>query len=690
MRSPFKFLDSYTKNDKDIFFGRDNETEELYQKVFESKVLLVYGVSGTGKSSLVHCGLANKFEESDWLPINIRRGNNINESLAKAIQKNVIQTQSEKVLPLGEDLGGALKNIYLDHFKPIYLIFDQFEELFIFGSKSEREDFIETVKTITESELNCKFLFVIREEYLAGITEFEKHLPEIMQNRIRIEKMTRNNAVQVIEGPCKVASINIDEGFSEALLNKLSPDSTEVELTYLQVYLDKLYKQSPDTFTHSLLQSFGDVKDLLGSFLDEQIAELETPDEGLIILKAFVSTKGTKRQITEEEVQDYARTLGKNIEISQLKSLIQKFVALRILRDKNESGRYELRHDALAAKIYEKITLVEKELLEIRQFIENAHDNYQRRKLLLSKADLSYIAPYEDKIYFGNELQNFVDKSKREVEKAKRRKRFIVSAAAIILIAVFAGFTWWALNERAKAVEKEKIAIIEKNKAIKAIEEAGIAKTEANLAKQEADSLRKMKIIPTAIISATKMNIFYVGVENPFSIAVPGIPANKVYPSISGGGGRIRRGKAETEYTITVSTPTNNCKINVTVEIDGKRKSISSNKFRVKRVPNPVGKVAGKKGGKIKKTTLQAQLGVQADIENFDFDIKYHVTSFTLISLIDGFTQSASSNSSSFSEKQRKIIKRTKKGSYIFIADIKAKGPDGTIRNISGIIFKIE
>ena len=74
MRSPFKFLDSYTKEDHDIFFGRDKETEELYTTVFESKILLVYGVSGTGKTSLVNCGLANKFNDSDWLPISIRRG----------------------------------------------------------------------------------------------------------------------------------------------------------------------------------------------------------------------------------------------------------------------------------------------------------------------------------------------------------------------------------------------------------------------------------------------------------------------------------------------------------------------------------------------------------------------------------------------------------------------------------------
>ena len=69
MISPFKFLDSYTKDDRAIFFGRERETEELYQKVFESKILLVYGVSGTGKSSLIHCGLAGKFSDIDRLSV---------------------------------------------------------------------------------------------------------------------------------------------------------------------------------------------------------------------------------------------------------------------------------------------------------------------------------------------------------------------------------------------------------------------------------------------------------------------------------------------------------------------------------------------------------------------------------------------------------------------------------------------
>ncbi len=52
IESPYKFLDSYTEQDRDIFFGRDLEIEEVYKKVFQGQTLFIYGESGTGKSSL--------------------------------------------------------------------------------------------------------------------------------------------------------------------------------------------------------------------------------------------------------------------------------------------------------------------------------------------------------------------------------------------------------------------------------------------------------------------------------------------------------------------------------------------------------------------------------------------------------------------------------------------------------------
>ncbi|MBN2631993.1 MAG: ATP-binding protein, partial [Bacteroidales bacterium] len=234
MNSPFKFLDSYTKDDREIFFGREREIEELYHRVFESKIMLVYGVSGTGKSSLIHCGLANKFQETDWLPIVIRRGGNIIESMAAGIRSaSLTEQQNECKSPA--DFKKGVRSLYLDHYKPVFFIFDQFEEIFIFGDREERRTFIHIVKLLTESDLQCRMIFVMREEYMAGVTEFEKFIPTFFSNRVRIEKMSHRNAVEAIKGPCKVFNISLEEGFAESLLEKLSPGGTDVELTYLQV-----------------------------------------------------------------------------------------------------------------------------------------------------------------------------------------------------------------------------------------------------------------------------------------------------------------------------------------------------------------------------------------------------------------------------------------------------------------------
>ncbi|MBU0765460.1 MAG: hypothetical protein KJ607_11560, partial [Bacteroidetes bacterium] len=472
--------------------------------------------------------------------------------------------QSTSVRPLKK----LIRDLYLDNFKPIYLIFDQFEELFIFGNQNEKDEFIRQIKTIAESDLHVKLLFIIREEYLAGITEFEKHIPGILENRIRIEKMRRTNAVQCIEGPCRVAGIDVEDGFSEALLDKLSPGSAEVELTYLQVFLDKIYRtadpqghltkgtalrigksaeygdladrktvsENPDTvilsearpepgrreqakelkragtddssfaslkmtFSDNMLSQMGDVRDLLGSFLEEQIAGLDDPDAALAILKSFVSVKGTKRQITQEEINEHCKTIGVNLNYETFKKQIAYFVNIRILRDKDENGRYELRHDALAAKIYEKITLVEKELMEVRQLIENAHDNYTKRNILLSANDLQYIAPYEDKLILNQILDKFLEKSKNEILRVKKRRRNIWIAAACILFCVFAGFTLWAMSERNKAIENEKIAIEkerlaneQKKKAEDLYKELAIKTEEAVKAKDDAISEREKAV----------------------------------------------------------------------------------------------------------------------------------------------------------------------------------------------------
>jgi len=694
-KNPFKFLDSYTKEDKDIFFGRETEIEELYQKVFESKILLVCGVSGTGKSSLIDCGLANKFEDSDWLPINIRRGTDINDSLRVGISKSALTKVKES-----KSLTKQLQSLYLDHFKPIYLIFDQFEELFIFGSKEERKKFIKEIKRIADSDIQCRLLFVMREEYLAGAIEFEREIPTFLINRLRIEKMTWHNAKQVIEEPCKIYNIEVEKGFSETVLEKLSPESTEVELTYLQVFLDKAFRLATDKnkekpgFTNELFEQIGDVSDLLGSFLEEQISELEDPDTGLVILKSFVSIKGTKRQITEG-----------------------------ILRDKDENGRYELRHDGLATKIYEKITLVEKELLEVRQFIDSAYSNYEKRNVYLSVEDLKYIALYEDSLFLNKRTEKFIEESKKEAEKAKRRRRNIAIAAAITLIVVLSGFTIWAINERGKAIEQTKFAENQRKEAIKANEIAENAKEEAlherNRAKEneqialqarsEAEqsknqALRARDIVTRELykaiksslaISSDNLNVLYYGLENHFTITASGIlPENLIVNIDQGDLKKIEDGKYIIRPTRIYKSAGDGRGRTIMrivsvkgITTTGDTIFLGSKKFKVKSTPDPYAIFAGRKGGDIPSSVAKAQVGLFVEI-GIDYDIRFDVVSFSIIIEKDSTIIERHSNSYKITDEQKELLRSLSLGDEFLFTDIIAKGPDGSERSLPDLNFR--
>jgi len=526
--SPFKFLDSFTKEDRDIFFGRDKEVEEIYTRVFQSKMLLVYGASGTGKTSLIQCGLANKFNDADWLPVIIRRGGNI----ISAIQT---QLNNLAVTPLkpNSTLKKSIQSLYLDYFKPVYLIFDQFEELFIFGSPDEIKNFVNEVTSIVKSDLQCKLIFVIRGEYLEHLTVFEDELPDFFDNRIRIEKMTRANAAEAITGPCGKAGIYVEDGFAANLLDKLNPDKAEVELTYLQVFLDKLYKKAAEknagepAFTNSLLNQLGNVSDILSDFLEEQISKMADADAAVTVLKSFVSIEGTRKPMGLDEIADFARSLGKNISPDKVKSFVNQFVDLRILKDKDDNDKYELRHDALAVKIFEKITVIEKELIEVRLLIENAYKNYQRRKVLINESDLAYIAPYENKLFLNEQLKLFIEESKRQLNRKKRRSRNIFLVVASVIIGILSCFTVWAMYERSvaegqtKEAERQKIlaeqqtklAEQQKNEAILANKQALDAKAlaEANAksalaAKQQAELSRQQALNAEAVAEREKAN----------------------------------------------------------------------------------------------------------------------------------------------------------------------------------------
>jgi len=188
------------------------------------------------------------------------------------------------------------------------------------------------------------------------------------------------------------------------------------------------------------------------------------------------------------------------------------------------------------------------------------------------------------------------------------------------------------------------------------------------------------------IVSPTKMNVFYLGVDNPVEISVPGVPSDKIQASINNG--TIREDRRE-GWIVKPGRAGKDAVISVLAEVNGEKRPMPTKTFRVKVVPNPVAVVAGKKGGELRKNVLLAQQGVLAEMEDFDFDLTFRVTEFTVSANIGGFFNEKRAKGNRFTPDQLKLISSMKSGQKVIIEDIKAVGPDGSTRQLNSLVFKI-
>lgn len=740
MRSPFKFLDAYGKEDRDIYFGREQEIEELYTRIFQNNVLLIYGISGTGKSSLIQCGLSNKLLDSDWLPVTVRRGDDILMSLAKSIERQSISEITSSSSSVDSIyLSKALRSLYLDHFKPIYLIFDQFEEIFIFGNRDERTRFAEFVATVKSSELNCKFILIIREEYLANLTELESTIPDLFTNRMRIEKMTPTQARMTIEGPCKVAGIKLEEGVSEKILHSVSPNGDQVELTYLQVTLDRLFRISQRNvpvnssgllFTRKMVDDLGTIGDVLGKFLDEEISKMSDSSVALTLLKAFVSPEGTKRQCSVSELISNTKMLGGEIGETRIRELVSQFVDLRLLRDKDENGRYELRHDALAQKIFEKITIREKELLDVKHFIDSSYRSYKSRKRLLSEEDLRYISPFVPLLVSDQNKKLFIQESQKSATRSKRKRFYLITSIMFLVLVSLSMLSIWALKERNDALRSETIATMRSKEALesknrasefskKAISAQEIAERNEKIAlslKTEAeDNLLKAKIAEeiaeeskilalkakdkaemelyenvwsSLVISGVNSKTLAKGVQNNLTIAASGISPDKLIVNLHSGDADV-----SLEDGILQITPRSE---KVTLSVKGSSNlgdtiSFELKEFEVHQVPDPIATLNGVRNGSVvRKSQLSAINGITLEPSSEWLKAQFKLISYVLTVRMDGTEYSEITFGESFSDGQRELIRNCRPGNKLIIEDIQVIGEDGEHRVLSPIIIKLK
>ena len=196
-----------------------------------------------------------------------------------------------------------------------------------------------------------------------------------------------------------------------------------------------------------------------------------------------------------------------------------------------------------------------------------------------------------------------------------------------------------------------------------------------------------MVAAPSAAVALDKMNVFYIGVPNPISVSAGGVAPTDL--QVSATGVKLTP-KGAGKFEVTATAP-GTITINVSAKTKDGTKPQGSFKFRVKKIPDPVTKVGGQSGNvDMKKVQLSQIGGVIADLPGFDFDAKFVVTSFELSAVVKGALKSVPCTGNQLNGEARAILQSAGVGSKIFFENVKAKGPDGSVRNIPGVTIKVK
>jgi len=201
---------------------------------------------------------------------------------------------------------------------------------------------------------------------------------------------------------------------------------------------------------------------------------------------------------------------------------------------------------------------------------------------------------------------------------------------------------------------------------------------------------------PNVICSPTAMNVMYMAIPNPLDVSVPGFSPNQISINVVNGvktDERVKNSEGQDfkgAYFIKPTSTIQDVQIIVsTKDANGKSTTYAPYKFRVKPLPKPEGRFAGKSSGDVPKNTAMAQTGVFATLPDFDFDLVYKVTGFSLFYSGRMGEFEEFSTSSALTQKQKDLIASMNRGQTLIIKNIKAIGPDNIPKDLNPIVLKI-
>ncbi len=351
--SPYKGLAAFEDSAVDalFFFGRDRDSEVIAANLMASRMTVLFGPTGVGKTSVLRAGVAYKLRQE--IGVDVR------------IHSSWIGDPGEALADLAPQTG-----------RDVYLMLDQFEEFFLYH-EGDLTFVRELADVIRRPDLRVNVLIGIREDALALLDAFKAVIPKLLSNRLRLENLDREAGEAAIRGPLQrfnelvpeerrveldpalVGSVLAQVGSGRVELGAVGrgvvtapDDSDRIEAPYLQLVMSRLWevesKRGSRLLREATLTELGGATQIVEDHLEHAMADLspQQKDAAAAMYNFLVTPSGSKIAHRTRDLAGYAE-----IDEDEAADVLRQLAAERIVRASAENGtgtRYEIYHDVLA------------------------------------------------------------------------------------------------------------------------------------------------------------------------------------------------------------------------------------------------------------------------------------------------------------------------------------------------------
>lgn len=404
-QQPYKRLLSYQPEDAFLFFGRRKESEQLLSLVHANQLVVLYGDSGVGKSSLLGAGLIPMLEAGDYMVLRER----ILESPSVTLRHRLAEKlngESSKDASLPDLLSAVTAE------GTLVIILDQFEEFFTRLDSAERASFTgELAGIFSQPDLPVKWVLSLRSEYLAHLNELRPFIPDIFKTDFYLAPLDRESTADAISKPLSL----IGMGIENELLNNLTADLSsegDAEPPQLQIVCYELYQvaiaKEDDTLRLADYNEIGGMVEILGSYLEKTLRRLEGLQSAHArqILISLIGTGRSSAALSLEEIAQASRLTREDTAL--LLTRLQDERLVKII-SRESLALYELAHAYLANGLAVAPDVLQRRAME--ELLHRGVQDWQHYRILMSQEEMRTLRMWVDRIDLTEESRKLLLRS---------------------------------------------------------------------------------------------------------------------------------------------------------------------------------------------------------------------------------------------------------------------------------------